>query len=410
MAKKKEHLQPDYLFEVSWEVCNKVGGIYTVIATKALHLDAQLGRRHIFVGPDVWMHRAGTPDFLEDPMLYRSWKAQALTEGLRLRVGRWNIPGHPVAILVDYKQYLPQADDILTGFWKDYGVDSISGNWDYKESAVFGYAAGKVIESFWQYNLKGGEKVVAQFHEWQTGAGILQLKRAGIPVATAFTTHATMMGRCLSGNNLPLYGSLASYDGDEMARRFNVTAIYSLEKTSAQQADVFTTVSEITARECAQFLGRPVDVVTPNGFENSFTPASDEEYERLHDQARERLAQVASAMSAEEVPSDSIFLCIGGRYEYHNKGIDVFIDALDRLNRSDYDGRSVHAFIMIPSGHHGPHKELVDKLNGGGDARWQTQTSHELMNAGSDIITRRLREVGLTNAIGDKVKVYFVPS
>ncbi len=410
MAKKKEHLQPDYLFEVSWEVCNKVGGIYTVIATKALHLDAQLGRRHIFVGPDVWMHRAGNPDFLEDPMLYRSWKAQALTEGLRLRVGRWNIPGHPVAILVDYKQYLPQADDILTGFWKDYGVDSISGNWDYKESAVFGYAAGKVIESFWQYNLKGGEKVVAQFHEWQTGAGILQLKRAGIPVATAFTTHATMMGRCLSGNNLPLYGSLASYDGDEMARRFNVTAIYSLEKTSAQQADVFTTVSEITARECAQFLGRPVDVVTPNGFENSFTPASDEEYERLHDQARERLAQVASAMSAEEVPSDSIFLCIGGRYEYRNKGIDVFIDALDRLNRSDYEGRSIQAFIMIPSGHHGPHKELVDKLNGGGDARWQTQTSHELMNAGSDIITRRLREVGLTNAIGDKVKVYFVPS
>ncbi len=410
MAKKKEHLQPDYLFEVSWEVCNKVGGIYTVIATKALHLDAQLGRRHIFVGPDVWMHRAGNPDFLEDPMLYRSWKAQALTEGLRLRVGRWNIPGHPVAILVDYKQYLPQADDILTGFWKDFGVDSISGNWDYKESAVFGYAAGKVIESFWQYNLKGGEKVVAQFHEWQTGAGILQLKRAGIPVATAFTTHATMMGRCISGNNLPLYGSLASYDGDEMARRFNVTAIYSLEKTSAQQADVFTTVSEITARECAQFLGRPVDVVTPNGFENSFTPASDEEYERLHDQARERLAQVASAMSAEEVPSDSIFLCIGGRYEYRNKGIDVFIDALDRLNRSDYEGRSIQAFIMIPSGHHGPHKELVDKLNGGGDARWQTQTSHELMNADSDIITRRLREVGLTNAIGDKVKVYFVPS
>ena len=410
MAKKQALLQPDYLFEVSWEVCNKVGGIYTVIATKAFHLDAQLGRRHIFVGPDVWMHRAGNPDFLEDPMLYRSWKAQALTEGLRLRIGRWNIPGRPVAILVDYKQYLPQADSILTGFWKDYGVDSISGNWDYKESAVFGYAAGKVIESFWQYNLKGGEKVVAQFHEWQTGAGILQLKRSGIPVATAFTTHATMMGRCLSGNNLPLYTDIASYNGDEMARRFNVTAIHSLEKTSARQADVFTTVSDITARECAQFLGRPVDVVTPNGFENSFTPASDEEYERWHDAARARLVQVASAMSAEEVPADAIFLCIGGRYEYHNKGIDVFLDALDRLNRSDYEGRSIQAFILIPSGHHGPHKELVAKLNGEGNAHWQTQTSHELMNAGDDTITRRLRELGLTNSIGDKVKVYFVPS
>ena len=410
MADKKEILQPDYLFEVSWEVCNKVGGIYTVIATKALHLKSQLGRRHVFIGPDVWMHRADNPDFLEDPLLYRSWKAQALEEGLRLRIGRWNIPGKPLAILVDYKQYLPQADDILTAFWKDYGVDSITGNWDYKESAVFGYAAGKVIESFWNFNLKGCEKVVAQFHEWQTGSGILEIKRSGLPIATAFTTHATMMGRCLAGNNLPLYDGMSSYNGDEMAVRFNVAAIHSLEKNSAQQADVFTTVSEITARECAQFLGRPVDVVTPNGFENSFTPATDQDYERLHDAARERLVAVASAMSAEQVPSNALFIGIGGRYEYRNKGIDVFIDALDKINRSGYDGRSIQAFIMIPSGHHGPDRQLAAKLSGEGDPNYQTQTSHYLMNAEYDMITRRLREIGLTNALGDKVKVYFIPS
>ena len=395
---KKSVLQPDYLFEVSWEVCNKVGGIYTVIATKALHLQSQLGRRHIFIGPDVWMHRSGNPDFLEDPMLYRSWRAQAAAEGLRFRVGRWNIPGKPVAILVDYKQFLPKADDILGALWRDYGVDSISGNWDYKESAVFGVIAGRVIESFWNYNLGGGEKAVAQFHEWQTGAGILYLKHAEVPVATAFTTHATMMGRCLAGNNLPLYNALESYNGDEMARRFNVTAIYSLEKKSAQNADVFTTVSDITAKECAQFLERPVDVVTPNGFENSFTPASDKEYDRLHDAARERLVQVATQMSGEEVPANALFVGIGGRYEYRNKGIDVFIDALDRINKSDYAGRSIQAFIMIPSGHYGPNKEFP------------SQTSHVLMNAEYDTITGRLRELGLTNAIGDKVKVYFIPS
>ena len=410
MATKKEFLSPDYLFEVSWEVCNKVGGIYTVVATKALYLQSQMGRKHIFIGPDVWMHRAGNPDFLEDPMLYRSWKAQALTEGLRFRVGRWNIPGKPVAILVDYKQHLPQADDILGGLWRDFGVDSISGNWDYKESAVFGILAGRVIESFCNYNLKGVEKVVAQFHEWQTGAGILHLKKSGVPVATVFTTHATMMGRCLAGNNLPLYRDLKTYNGDEMANRFGVTAIYSLEKKSAQNADVFTTVSEITAQECAQFLERPVDVVTPNGFENSFTPASDEEYDRLHKEARRRLVEVASAMSAEPVADDSLFVCIGGRYEYRNKGIDVFIDALDRLNRSDYAGRSVQAFIMIPSGHHGPDKALAAKLSGEGDASYQTQVSHYLMNAEYDTITGRMRELGLNNAIGDSVKVYFIPS
>ncbi|MBO5562508.1 MAG: alpha-glucan family phosphorylase [Bacteroidales bacterium] len=406
----KQIISPDYLFEVSWEVCNKVGGIYTVIATKALHLKSQLGRHHILIGPDVWMHRAANPDFIEDPLLYRSWKMQAAEEGLRVRIGKWNIPGKPVAILVDFKQFLPHCDDVLTEFWKSYGVDSLTGNWDYKEAALFGYAAGKVIESFYNYNLQTGDHAVAQFHEWQTGAGLLQLKQANIPVATVFTTHATVVGRCLAGNNLRLYDEMASFNGDEMARRFNVVALHSLEKKSAQNADIFTTVSEITARECAQFLERPVDIVTPNGFENSFTPASDAEYDRLHERARECLVRVATAMSAEEVPSNAVFIGIGGRYEYRNKGIDVFIDALDRINQSNFEGRSIQAFIMIPSGHHGPDRELVAKLAGEGDSRYQTQTSHYLMNAEFDIITRRLREIGLTNAIGDKVKVYFIPS
>ena len=406
----KKITTPDYLFEVSWEVCNKVGGIYTVIATKALHLKSHLGRHHILIGPDVWMNTESNPDFIEDPLLYRSWKQQAAGEGLRLRIGKWNIPGKPTAILVDFKSFLPHCDGILTEFWKTYGVDSITGNWDYKECALFGYAAGKVIESFWNYNLSAADKVVAQFHEWQTGAGLLQVKSAGIPVATVFTTHATVVGRCLSGNNLPLYDGMKGYDGDEMAHRFNVVARHSLEKMAAQNSDVFTTVSEITACECAQFLERKVDIVTPNGFENSFTPVSDEAYRELHDAARARLVNVATAMSAEEVPADSIFIGIGGRYEYRNKGIDVFIDALDRINQSNFEGRSIQAFIMIPSGHNGPDREIVAKLSGNGNLHYQSQTSHYLQNGEYDTITRRLREVGLRNALGDKVKVYFIPS
>ena len=408
MAKKL--INPDYLFEVSWEVCNKVGGIYTVIATKSLYLMSQLKRHHILIGPDVWMNTESNPDFIEDPQLYHNWKTQAAAEGLRVRIGRWNVPGTPISILVDYKHFLPDQNRIMTEYWKRFGVDSLTGNWDYKESLIFGYAAGKVIESFYKFNLSASHKVVAQFHEWQTGAGLLYLKSVEIPVATTFTTHATVVGRCLAGNNLPLYDNMEQYIGDESAKHFNVEARHSLEKKSAQYADVFTTVSEITAKECQQFLGRKIDVVTPNGFENSFTPASDEEYSDKRQEARARLVEVASAMSGEAVAPDSIFVAIGGRYEYRNKGIDAFIDALGKLDAEGWDGRSIHAFIMIPSGHNGADKSLVAKMAGNDNENYTTQVTHYLQYPEYDQITRRFRELGLVNSISSHVKVYFVPS
>ena len=405
----KELIKPDYLFEVSWEVCNKVGGIYTVIATKSLYLKSEYNRHHIMVGPDVWMDTDSNPDFLEDPTLYRAWRMQAAAEGLRVRIGRWNVPGKPTAILVDFKQFLTCQNEILTEFWKRFGVDSISGNWDYKESALFGYAAGRVIESFYRFNLDSSDKVVAQFHEWMTGTGLLYLKSVNIPIATVFTTHATVIGRCIAGNNLPLYDGILGYNADEKARHFNVVARHSLEKKAAQNSDIFTTVSDITAQECRQFLGRPVDVVTPNGFEPSFTPATDEEYDAMRESSRKKLVEVASAMCGEEVPENAVLVGIGGRYEWKNKGIDVFIDALDKLNHTDFKGKCVHAFIMIPSGHNGPDKQLASKL-AGLPSNYVTRTSHYLMNPEYDAVTRRLNDLNFNNAIGDKVKVYFIPS
>ena len=406
----KELINPDYLFEVSWEVCNKVGGIYTVIATKSLYLKSQLHKHHILIGPDVWMDTESNPDFIEDNHLYSLWKAQAASEGLRVRLGHWNVPGRPIAILVDFKQYLTRQNDILTEYWKRFGVDSLTGNWDYKENVLFGYAAGHVIESFYKFNLTVADKVVAQFHEWQTGSGLLYLKDTKIPVATVFTTHATVVGRCLAGNNLPLYDSMQVYDGDQKAAQFGVIARHSIEKISAQNADAFTTVSEITAKECERFLGREVDVVTPNGFENSITPATDELFIEKRKGARQRLIEVATAMSGEEVSKDAILIGIGGRYEYRNKGIDVFIDALKKLSDTDPAGRDIQAFIMIPSGHNGADKDLVAKLSGNGSQDYTTQVSHYLMDPWSDVITRRFRELGFNNAKGSRVKVYFIPS
>ena len=409
-GKEKKIIAPDFLFEVSWEVCNKVGGIYTVVSTKALYIKSQLKRHHILIGPDVWMDVEANPDFTEDPSLYARWKAQAAKEGLRVRIGRWNVPGRPIAILIDYKSMIERQDRILGQLWERFQVDSITGNWDYKESALFGYAAGCAIESFYKHNLYASDKVVAQFHEWQTGAGLLYLKQHCPAIGTVFTTHATMVGRCICGNNYPLYSRFSEYGGAEMAARLGVMARYSLEAKSAQQADVFTTVSEITARECAQFNGRNVDIVTPNGFEDSITPGSKEAFFERRAVARAKMIEVASAMCGAPVEKDALLVGIGGRYEFRNKGIDIFIDALAALDREGGAGRQVCAFIMIPSGHNGPDRNLARKLAGEGCADYTTQVTHQLMNPEWDIITRRFAEQGLHNAPERNVKVFFVPS
>ncbi|MDR2584863.1 MAG: alpha-glucan family phosphorylase [Prevotellaceae bacterium] len=403
-------LGPDYLFEVSWEVCNKIGGIHTVIATKALNMAKALENRHILIGPDVWKDSDQNPEFTEDPKLLRSWKVKAAQEGLRIRVGRWNVSGNPISILVDYSSMIAKKDEIFAGFWERYKLDSISGQWDYIEPALFGYATGKVIESFVRYHLAPHHKVIAQFHEWMTGTGLLYLKSINLPIGCVFTTHATVLGRSIAGNNLPLYDSMTRYNPDEKAREYNVMSKHSLEKAAAQTADAFTTVSDVTDRECAYFLGREVDVITPNGFENSFTPLP-QELSAKRAEGREALLKLAADMLGYEVDKDAFLVGISGRYEFTNKGIDVFVDALGKLNQKRNVSRQILAFVMTPAGITGPNKVLLQRMN-----QPQTQhvspcfTTHELSEKEFDPLLRRLEEQLLFNKKEDRVKVFFVSS
>ncbi len=400
---------PDYLFEASWEVCNKVGGIHTVIATKALNLSEEYGKRHILIGPDVWRDTERNPEFNEDNVLFGSWKKQAAEEGLRVRIGRWNVPSNPIVILVDFTNFIEKKDIIFAKFWETFKLDSISGKWDYIESALFGYACGRVIESFVKYNLHSYNKVVAQFHEWMTGAGILYLRQLNLSVATVFTTHATVVGRCLASNNVPLYDAMSSYDGDEKARQFGVMARHSLEKTAAANADIFTTVSDITAVECAQFLKRSVDIVTPNGFENSITP-NDDEYNVYRDAARARILDVAGAMHGVEYPGNTVIIGISGRYEYRNKGIDVFLDAVGRIKNGGYAGRKILACVMIPAWNNGPDKDIIAKLNEDpAYAGYTTCTTHHLAEPEYDTIYNKIKSYGFDAGVND-ISVMFIPS
>ena len=409
---KDKLLRPDYLFEVSWEICNKVGGIHTVISTKALTLVQEHKNNLILIGPDVWRDTEKNPEFIEDPQLFASWRNKASEEGLRVRIGRWNIEGKPVVVIVDFTQFFSKKDDIFREFWEDYKLDSITGQWDYIEPGLFGYAAGKVIESFTKFQLTQRHRIVAQFHEWMTGTGLLYLKKHLPQAGNIFTTHATVMGRCIAGNNIPLYGNLSKYNAEQKAIEFNVVSKQSLEKIAALEADCYTTVSDLTARECEQFHGKKVDIVTPNGFENSFVPQGDE-FNLRRIEAKVKFYEVAEALLAHDVAKDALVVGISGRYEFKNKGIDVFIDAMAKLNNCKNLQREVLAFILIPGGHHGPRKDVFkniqEKENENVVVLSNTHITHYLNEPETDPILNKFKHAGLFNSSSDKVKIFFVP-
>ena len=283
---KKERLFPDYIFESSWEVCNKVGGIYAVLSTRAKTLKEKLGDNLVFIGPDCWGEKQ-SPYFEEDPALLKPWRTAAAKQGLNIKIGRWTVPGNPVAVLVDFQPYFAKKDEIYGELWEKYHVDSLHAYGDYDEASMFSYAAALVVESYYNYYIskkKRANKTIYHANEWMTGLGALYINDRLPQVATIFTTHATSIGRSIAGNNKPLYEYLEAYNGDQMAEELNMQSKQSIEKQTAAHVDCFTTVSEITARECAELLDKPVDVVLPNGFEDDFVPQG-KEFDRKREAA-----------------------------------------------------------------------------------------------------------------------------
>ncbi len=414
MSENTRHT-PDLLFEVSWEVCNKIGGIHTVVGTKALTAVERFGDdRYVVIGPDL-TSESENREFQEDPTLLRDWRAVVAAEGLRVRVGRWrSVKGTPVAILVNFSAIMGRKDDILAKLWENYQVDSISGQWDYIEPVLFGYAAGKVIESYVKYYNQPGRHAVAHFHEWMTASGGLYLQKERPSVATVFTTHATVVGRAIAGNGLPLYSGLESFNGDEMARQFGVVAKHSIEKAAAHHLDAFSTVSEITARECRALLDVDSAAVTPNGFEDGFVWQG-EEAEAKRREGRDALIRVAEATLGIELRNDPLIVSIGGRYEFKNKGIDEFIDSLGELNDSgEALRRDILAYILVPCWNHGPRRDLQCVLSGGGDCgggmdyAGSLNATHYLGDPDNDPVVNHLRSRGLLGR-GNRVHTVFVP-
>ncbi|MGR4859902.1 glycogen/starch synthase [Bacteroides pyogenes] len=407
----RDLLTPDYIFEASWEVCNKVGGIYTVLSTRANTLQEKFRDRVFFIGPDLWQGKEN-PLFVESDNLCAAWKKYAKEkDNLSLRVGRWNIPGHPIVILVDFQPFFDQKNEIYTAMWNRFQVDSLHAYGDYDEASMFSFAAGRVVESFYRYNLTDTDKTIFHAHEWMTGMGVLYLQEAVPEIATVFTTHATSIGRSIAGNHKPLYDYLFAYNGDQMAQELNMQSKHSIEKQTAHYADCFTTVSEITNNECKELLDKPADVILMNGFEDDFVPKGST-FRGKRKRARALMLSVANHLLGTKLDDDTLIVGTSGRYEFKNKGIDVFLEALNRLNSDQNLHKQVLAFINVPGWVGDAREDLRMRLKSREEFDTPLETpfiTHRLHNMEQDKVLEMLKCLGMKNRPEDKVKVIFVP-
>ena len=406
---EKATVKVDLLFETSWEVCNKIGGIYTVLSTKAKTLQKIYKDKTIFIGPDVWSEETPSPYFVESKTLLKQWKSQAqLPDGVTVRVGRWDIPGKPIVVLVKFDAMYAVKDSFYGDMWNRYGVDSLHAYGDYDEACAFSHAAGLVIKSICDFEGIEGKNVIAHFDEWTTGMGLLYVKSYLPSVKTIFTTHATSIGRSICGNNKPLYDYLKGYNGDQMAGELNMQSKHSLEKAAAHNADCFTTVSEITAIECEQLLDIRPQVVTPNGFEQNFVPAKTK-FAEAREEARKNLLNVASSLLGYQMSDDTFIITTSGRCEYRNKGIDLFLDSMSRLSEIE-PSRKVLAFVMVPAWAKEPRADLQKSMTLKNKTRQDDPViTHWLNNPNEDPIINRIHAIGYANDKNSCVTVIYVP-
>lgn len=402
----------DLLFETSWEVCNKVGGIYAVLSTKAKTLHKRYKDNLIFIGPDVWSADNPSPTFIESKTPLEPWKHQALLpDGMRMRVGRWDVPGKPIAILVTFDSLYPYKDALYADMWNRYRVDSLHAYGDYDESCMFAYAAALVIESVIKWKNDPALRIVAHFDEWTTGMGLLHVKTHLPQVATVFTTHATSIGRSICGNGKPLYDYMQGYYGDQMAAELNMQSKHSLEKAAAHAADAFTTVSDVTARECRQLLER-YPIVTPNGFEQNYVPKG-AKFTAKRVAARECMLRVAGCLTGQHYGDNTLIVATSGRLEMRNKGIDVYLDSVASLRdslRFVSKKRKVLALVLVPAWMKSPRADLIESLHATKPHRlFDPVITHHLHNQDSDPIYNRINVLGFHNDPQDKVTLIDVP-
>ena len=355
----------DMLFEVSWEVCNKVGGIFTVVSSKALQIMNQY-KFYYLIGPYFPRKTFGMFEETIAPDECKEAFARLKQEGIECHCGKWLVKGNPQVILLDFTNFCIHKNEIKEKLWNDYKIDSLHTEWfDFDEPIVFATAVGKLIEEL--SRVYADKKIVAHFHEWLTGAGLLYLKTKKVKIGTVFTTHATALGRAIAAIDMNLYEVLDKIDPDNNARKkgSGIYAKHLLEKASAQNTDVFTTVSEITGIEAEKLLGRKPEVLLLNGLDMDKFPTF-EEAALKHRLFKSRIKQFLTYYFFPHYSFDitnTLIYFLAGRYEFTDKGVDVCIEALGKLNeqlKSEKSEKTIVAFFWIPGNVKAIKSELLE--------------------------------------------------
>ncbi|HYF15941.1 MAG TPA: glycogen/starch synthase [Phycisphaerales bacterium] len=326
------------LIEVSTEVCNQVGGIYQVIRSKAPLMTQRWGDRYCLIGP--WEGDKARVEFEEVPAA--GWLQTAIEElaegGVRVHHGRWMVPGRPRVLLLEHWQGWEKLNEVKYKLFSDHGIETPGEDPLVNFVVSFAEATRRTLEVLdakrTASGADAGGPIVAHFHEWLGGLAIPMLRKQGLPIATVFTTHATLLGRYVAGAIDDFYDRLPWLDHEEQARKYNCLTQHRIERAAAHGAHVFTTVSSVTAEECNFLLGRPVDVVTPNGLTINLYNAGHEQ-QRLHGEYKERIHRFTMGHFFPSYSFDlnnTLYFFTSGRFEPRNKGFDLCLEAMARLN------------------------------------------------------------------------------
>lgn len=341
--------QPPLLFEVAWEVCWQLGGIYTVLKTKAASMLEKWGDRYCLIGP--YNPHTAPMEFEEQPTYgsVRDTLARLKEQGLNCYFGRWLVPGRPRVILIDHRNRYGQLGEDKYLMWKDHHIDTPASDGEVNDVIAFGFAVTEFFRRFTE--VVKDRPIMAHFHEWMGGVAVPRIAHLRLRMATVFTTHATLLGRYLASDNANFYEALPFMNPDEQATKYNIYPKFAIERAAAHAATVFTTVSDVTSFEAEKLLGRKPDAILPNGL-NIQRFAAPHEFQYLHSEYKQRIHDFVMGHFFPSYTFDldhTIYLFTAGRYEYRNKGFDLFIEALWRLNRrlkQVADPPTVIAFIV----------------------------------------------------------------